>query len=93
MGGTTTFQQLRDQNYDFILCFGLSPLDAHCWLLPKKEVLYRWNLQDGIVPQHRGATGKDTAWLSFTPNNAPKWMENYGGQLTNSKEILKRYLS
>jgi hypothetical protein len=90
--GVYKFQQLRDQDYDFILCFGLSPLDAHCWLLPKKEVLYRWNLQDGIVPQHKGATGKDTAWLSVIPDSAPEWMQKFGGQLSASKEVLKSLL-
>jgi hypothetical protein len=37
-----TFQQFRDQNYDFAICVGLSPFDAHCWVLPKSVVLYQW---------------------------------------------------
>jgi len=90
--GVYKFQQLRDQNYDFVLCFGLSPFDAHCWLLPKKEVLYRWNMCEDIVPQHKGAAGKDTAWLSVNPEDPPRWMNKFGGRLSNSRKVLKKML-
>jgi hypothetical protein len=30
-GGFYKFQQLRDQNYKFAVCLGISPFDAHCW--------------------------------------------------------------
>ena len=28
--GVYMFQQLRDQNYAFVICLGISPLNAHC---------------------------------------------------------------
>jgi hypothetical protein len=34
--GTYTFQQIRDQNYEYAVCLGISPFDAHCWVLNKK---------------------------------------------------------
>lgn len=35
--GSYKFQQLRDQNYRFVICLGLSPFDAHCWVIPKEK--------------------------------------------------------
>ncbi len=32
------FQQLRDQNYEFAICLGVSPFEASLWAVPK-EVL------------------------------------------------------
>ena len=40
--GTYTFQQLRDQSYDIIICLGISPYDVHCWVLSKELVLEKW---------------------------------------------------
>jgi len=33
------FQQIREQNYNLVICLGLSPFDAHCWVIPKAQVL------------------------------------------------------
>ena len=33
--GVYKFQQIRDQDYDYCFCLGVSPFDAHAWLLPK----------------------------------------------------------
>lgn len=30
--GVYNFQQIRDQDYDFLLCLGWSPFDARCWV-------------------------------------------------------------
>ena len=46
-GGFYKFQQLRDQNYDFAICIGISPFDVHCWVLPKDVNL-------GQVAEYRG---------------------------------------
>lgn len=44
--GGYKFQQLRDQNYDLVICLGVSPFNAHSWVIPKQEVL-TW-----IIHQH-----------------------------------------
>ncbi len=31
--GGYTFQQLRDQNYEVAVFLGISPFDAHCWVV------------------------------------------------------------
>ena len=35
--GTYTFQQIRDQNYDVLVCLGVSPFNAHCGFCPSQR--------------------------------------------------------
>lgn len=85
------FQQLRDQNYDFVICLGLCPFDAYCWVLPKSEVMKRWADGD-IVSQHGGAKGADTAWLQVDPNNPPDWLTRWGGRLASVAPLMSEML-
>ena len=78
--GTYTFQQIRDQNYDVVVCLGVSPFNAHCWALPKSAIMEHWGT-DRLPHQHGGQRGRDTVWLSFDPDNAPDWLSQYGGTL------------
>jgi len=91
--GTYTFQQLRDQNYDFVICLGICPFDAHCWAIPKTEILRRWHARDGIKSQHGGRTGIDTAWLSFKVDDSPVWLDAYGGSLAQAAAQILRLTS
>lgn len=79
--GSYKFQQLRDQNYDFAICLGVSPSDAHCWALPKAEILRRWRETGDLSSQHGGAKGADTAWLTVNPASAHSWLAPFGGEL------------
>ena len=83
--GQYTFQQIRDQEYDYLICLGLSPREAHCWLIPKSEVYVG---KEGVSHQHGGKAGKDTLWLSFPASKAPKWLESYGGSLDQAISLL-----
>jgi hypothetical protein len=86
--GVYKFQQLRDQNYEFVICLGVSPNDAHCWVIPKAEIMRRWGARDGVVPQHGGSGGTDTAWLSFDVASVPPWLAAYGGTLAQAARVL-----
>ena len=33
--GSYTFQQIREQRYEHLICLGISPFNAHCWVLSK----------------------------------------------------------
>jgi hypothetical protein len=90
-GGFYKFQQLRDQNYALAICLGISPFDAHCWVLAKDEVLRRWKARDGIEPQHGGKRGADTAWLMVGPAQVPQWLAACGGSLTLAVAVLARH--
>lgn len=86
--GTYTFQQIRNQNYDVLLCLGICPFDAHCWAIPKDHIISLWNA--GIVrSQHGGASGRDTAWITVNPAKPHDWMRPYGGSLDAGFANLK----
>ena len=36
--GTYSFQQIRDEHYEIVLLFGISPNDAHCWVVSKSDI-------------------------------------------------------
>ena len=83
--GVYKFQQIRDQNYDYLICLGVSPFDAHCWLVSKP------NLRAHVIghtPQHRGQPGTDTYWLSFPAAQPPDWLAENGGPLGRALTLL-----
>lgn len=84
--GGYKFQQIRDQNYDYCLCLGLSPFDAHAWLLPK-SVLKEYVI--GHMGQHTGASGADTAWLGFQAGDPYEWMAPYGDRLADVAALMQ----
>lgn len=84
--GQYTFQQIRDQQYDFLLCLGLSPQEVHCWLIPKAEV---HTGRVGVSQQHGGKAGKDTLWLNFRADSPPQWLEDFGGPLSSIVGLMK----
>ena len=88
--GCFKFQQLRDQNYEFAVCLGVCPFDAHCWIIPKSVILEQWRAGDGLVPQHGGQTGVDTAWLTVTPGEDPTWLRKCGGRLKDVSELVAK---
>lgn len=91
--GFYKFQQLRDQNYDYAVCLGVSPLDAHCWVLPKPVIIDNWGKVAGLSSQHGGRAGRDTAWLQVSPNLVPEWLKPYGGKLGDALAVLASFLT
>lgn len=89
-GGFYKFQQLRDQNYRFAVCLGVSPFDAHCWVIPKSTILAQWRAGQGLRSQHGGRKGTDTAWLSVTPGREPPWLRECGGRLADAARLIVR---
>lgn len=83
--GGFKFQQIRNQDYDYCLCLGISPFDAQAWLLPKSLLLER---VIGHMGQHTGTTGTDTAWLGFRPESPYPWLEPYGDRLADVFRLL-----
>jgi len=83
--GVYKFQQIRNQQYDYLFCLGVSPFDAHAWLLPKSTLLQH---VIGHTGQHTGSTGQDTAWISFMATSPHAWMAPYGPRLADVARIL-----
>src|SRR5574339_707323 len=69
--GIYKFQQVRDQNYEYAVCLGISPLEAHCWVISKK-ILRQYVI--GHMGQHTGSTGLETAWFAVNPQSPPNWL-------------------
>lgn len=87
--GVYKFQQIRNQRYEYIVCLGLSPHAGHCWVIPKAHlVTHRFRL-NGLVHQHGGRAGRDTWWLSFRAENPPKWLKEFGGELSTAMNLIK----
>ena len=84
--GIYKFQQLRDQNYAFAVCLGVSPFDAHCWVI-SKEILLQNVI--GHTPQHTGASGTETFWFSVIPDEPQDWLQECGGTLDQAFGVLK----
>ena len=88
--GLYRFQQLRDQDYEFVLCLGISPFDAHCWVVPKEVLMDSWsNGAEGLSSQHGGRSGTDTAWLRVRPDHVPAWLNEWGGRLSRAVELIR----
>ena len=85
--GGYKFQQFRDQRYDMAICLGVTPFDAHCWVIPK-HILEQYVI--GHTPQHGGRAGTDTAWLSVRPEAPPGWLTEWGGRLSQAFDVLRR---
>ncbi len=84
--GGFKFQQIRDQEYDYCFCIGISPFDAQAWLIPK-EVLQTHVI--GHMGQHTGAGGQDTAWLGFQADSPYDWMAPFGDRLADVQRLMK----
>jgi hypothetical protein len=86
--GQYKFQKIRDQAYDFVVCLGLSPQSAHCWVIPKAEIGIG---REGVSHQHGGKAGSDTMWLNFLAESPPRWLEPFGGSLEASIKLMRSH--
>lgn len=84
--GIYKFQQIRDQNYEYSVCLGVSPFEAHCWVI-SKAILKQHVI--GHMGQHTGLSGQETAWFSVNPSKPPEWLLPCGGILDNAFSVLK----
>lgn len=76
--GIYKFQQIRDQNYEYAICLGISPFEAHCWVI-SKALLQKHVI--GHMGQHTGVMGQDTSWITIYPKKPLPWLELCGGTL------------
>ena len=88
--GHYKFQQLRDQDYEFAILMGISPHDAHCWVIPKPDLIRLWKVEHVISAQHNsGHGGTDTAWMDVDPANPSEWLKPFGGTLDQALDIIR----
>lgn len=70
--------QLPQKDFDYLLCFGISPKQAHGWILSHNEVL-------------RYAHGQSTKFftLDIRPENPPTWLDHTDGSFDHVLIILE----
>ncbi|MCY3808488.1 MAG: hypothetical protein OXG58_03455 [Gemmatimonadetes bacterium] len=83
------FQQIRDQDYELLVCLGISPFTAHAWVFEKEFLVSNTGALAGLSGQHRGAEGRDTTWLSVSPADVHPWMGAFGGDLRTAMQRLR----
>lgn len=88
-GGAYRFQQIRDQEYDVVVCMGVSPQEVQLWAIPKAVLQQQ---PDGVRPQHGGAAGRDTLWLDVTAGAPHHWLGEYGGALNEGTSAFERLI-
>lgn len=90
-GSTVKFQNIRNIDFDHVLCIALYPKKAYAWLVPKSEIWLDNAVRKdrpGIKPQHKGAD----AWVTVDPANVPAWLKPYGGTIDEMIKIAKTNL-
>lgn len=78
------FQQIRNSGYEYLICLGISPYDAHCWVIPKNIAIKNGQLQ------HKGGS---EYWISVDPREIPDWMTKYGGSLSFAKTVIESFIT
>lgn len=85
--GFYKFQQIRDQDYAYCLCLGISPFQIHAWLLPKNVIKEH---VIGHMGQHTGSGASETSWLEVRPGVVHEWMSGYGDTLESVRLTLEK---
>jgi hypothetical protein len=82
--GLYVFQQIRDQNYDALICLGVAPFDAHAWVFTKDQIPF-----DRLPHQHGGNRGRDTWWMQINPADPPDWTRGQSGRLRALRDFFQ----
>lgn len=89
--GVMKFQNMRDEDYEHVLCIGLLPQSAQAWFIPKTEIWQGNQIRTdnaGISGQHEGAD----AWLSINPSTVQSWVQPYGGTIESAMHVAQQSL-
>lgn len=81
-GTSLRFQQLKDQDYEYVCLLALEPHAVRLWVVPKGEALRKG------ASQHAG--GNDTTWIRFKADSPPPWLSSYGGSLEEARSLLEQ---
>jgi site-specific DNA-methyltransferase (adenine-specific) len=78
--GFYRFQQIRNEGYDYVICLGISPFEAHCWIFGREYAI------KNATQQHKGAK---EYWMHIDPKKPQPWTQGYGGSLNDAYEFIK----
>lgn len=83
--GVYKFQQIRPDGYDYVICLGISPFEAHCWVLEREYAI------KNAQKQHKTAEGAEY-WITIDPKKPKDWILSYGGSLDDAFKIIKKVI-
>ncbi len=72
--GKYDFREISKDNYDHLLCFGISPFEAHAWVFERADLLAHLN-EDRIT---------------LNPRKLPTWVNKAEGSLKSAIEYLRK---
>ena len=84
------FQQIRNQDYDYIVCLGVMPSDAHLWVIPKDKYITEWENGINVKSQHGGATSSETSWFRVIMGKSDDWLKHYGGTIEEGLDVFEK---
>lgn len=87
--GAYKFQQFRVEPWDVAVCFGLSPNNAHCWVIPREEMELEVMQRKG---QHTGEDATETFWFRVDPAAPEDWLAPYGGDPHSAAQLLREMI-
>lgn len=76
--GFYKFQQLRKDGYDYVICLGISPFNAHCWVIKKEYAL-----------EHAKKQHATEYWVTIDPEK-PDWAQVCGGDLEQAHKLIRK---
>ena len=82
--GVYKFQQIRAKGYDYVICLGISPFDAHCWVFDRKFAI------EHAKPQHFQDKKIVDYWMEINPLEPKEEIRDCGGTLDQAYRILKK---
>jgi hypothetical protein len=94
--GSLTFEQIKNDPFDYLACLGLYPDNSYGWLIPKDELIV-----DGNAQEREGFSGQHTApgelpsdfWLqNVSVVNPYQWLTQYGGTTVQMSGAIQQLL-
>jgi site-specific DNA-methyltransferase (adenine-specific) len=77
--GFYKFQQIRAEGYEYVICLGISPFNAHCWIFDRQYAI------KNAKKQH-----ETEYWMTINPKESQNWTKGYGGDLDQAYKLLRK---
>jgi hypothetical protein len=94
--GSLTFEQIKDDPFDYLICIGLYPENSYGWLIPKDEMIVKGNAQGrlGFRGQHvRPGENPSDFWIKgLNPVDPFEWLWPYGGTTDTLQRVIRTTL-
>ena len=80
--GTFAFEQIRDEEYDYLVMLGITPHGLVIWTVPKDVALKNSQVQHA----------EESRWVRFAAATPPLWLWPYGDDPSSGLNNMKKAL-